>query len=172
MTPRIAYHADESFQETGGSFLLIRVTEGVAGYEPVETFPTLELAVAAANRTNVGLSLSPKDVFDIRLSSMTESMLERGEALPAKQQQYHVGWAIDIEATGPVEAARRAFDSFCRPGSIAHVFEVALVDDDIEPDDEGVESLKITATWVVDLDRGLDSNHDGEPIQYPLTEEG
>ena len=71
MTARIAYHADESyFDRPGGTFLLIRVTENEAGYEPVEGFHTVEDAVAAANRANVGLGLSPKDVLDIRGSSM------------------------------------------------------------------------------------------------------
>ena len=72
MTARIAYHADESFY-ADGTFLLIRVTENEAGYEPVEGFHALQNAVDAANRANVGLGLSPKDVLDIRMSSMAAS---------------------------------------------------------------------------------------------------
>ena len=69
MTARIAYHADESFY-ADGRYLLIRVTENEAGYEPVEGFLTVVDAAAAADRANVILGLSPKDVLDIRGSSM------------------------------------------------------------------------------------------------------
>lgn len=68
---------------------------------------------------------------------------------------YLVEWAMDIEADSPEDAARKAYNNFMRPGSIAHYFTV-------KGDQGAVE---------VDLDRGLDTNQDGEPISYPLGED-
>ena len=69
---------------------------------------------------------------------------------------YLVTWAIDIdEASSPDDAARRAYDHFMRPGSIAHVFSV--------------RNRASGREFEVDLDRGRDTNHDGEPLSYPAS---
>lgn len=86
---------------------------------------------------------------------------------PAHATAYRVTWEIDVEAHDPVHAAQRAYDSFMRPGSIAHVFKVTETIANVPDDIDGA-----TVTYEIDLDRGRDSNRDGEPISYPLTEEG
>lgn len=73
---------------------------------------------------------------------------------------YLVTWAIDIdEASSPDDAARQAYDHFMRPGSIAHVFTVRNKTTDREFEFE----------FEVDLDRGADTNRDGEPLSYPAS---
>ena len=66
---------------------------------------------------------------------------------------YLVTWTLDVfDAESHRAAAMAAYNSFCRPGSIAHVFDVS---------DGGT-------TIQVDLDLGRDTSTEGSPISYPL----
>ena len=53
-------------------------------------------------------------------------------------RQYYVEWRIDVWASSPEEAARKALDLQRHPGSLATVFHVATDDGfvvvDVDPD--------------------------------------
>jgi hypothetical protein len=68
--------------------------------------------------------------------------------------EYRVAWSIELTADTPTHAALRAYDSFCRPGSIAHVFDVH----------DGQRTVH------VDIDSGRDTDVPGEPVAYPMSD--
>lgn len=71
--PLYCYHADESFQDDLGRYLVIRVDENEAGYLIRNRCATLAEAVSQAKAQNDELGLSDDDVLNIRTSSMVAS---------------------------------------------------------------------------------------------------
>lgn len=137
----------------------------IAAAEVVEQIPFAQNPRTDAGRTLTRLK-GLLDAYNARWGD-PEPGEPKEELSPDHTTEYTVTWEMDVEAHDPLHAARRAYDSFVRPGSVAHVFEVTEHITDVAP---WLESARMT--FVVDIDRGADSNRDGEPVSYPLTEEG
>jgi hypothetical protein len=63
--------------------------------------------------------------------------------------EYTVTWTMQLDAASPEGAAREAYAAICRPGSIAHVFEVSA---------SGGPAVEI------DLDRPRQCQHCGSTV--------
>jgi hypothetical protein len=81
---------------------------------------------------------------------------------------YHVSWEIEIEADSPEHAARRAYDAFSRPGSLAHVFEVT---DIVQYEADTTSTPRVRTTRTVDIDSAWELHQDSEPVGYPMSRE-
>lgn len=90
------------------------------------------------------------------------------EASP-KLANYQVKWSLDVEASDPEEAARQAYDTFVRPGSIAHRFTVVRREIYYSPSQAGVTEIVSTTAAEIDLDRGPDTSAPGDPLVYPAS---